>query len=222
MPKSEPTTTVNQIQMVIWGSEADDEPLRERAHRRELRVRRHVVVGAPVAEDGDQHDQHDGNASGEGVGEERAPERGPGLQAHEEADDRGDDEDPAAWSTLFGSTPERAGGESERREDGEGEDRQAERPADGSRSLAGLGQLPSEPGAEDHDEPRDADEGAPPAGRLAEEQGRPALQLSHEPQQRHGEGDDGRHQDQLAGAHGFFVAHGASSSGHGKREGEYT
>ena len=85
-PRRVPTSMVFAIQMVIWGEQADPEPSAQGPRALELRGRvrgEDVVVGAPIAEDRDEHDEGHRYAGGQGVGEERAAQLRPGLPGEE-------------------------------------------------------------------------------------------------------------------------------------------
>ena len=150
---------------------------------------------APVATDGRERHEYDGDPGRESVGEQGAAQGGPGIDADHGPEDRGhreDAHDPQAALLLL----EQGGQEVQ------GEDHH-ERPAAETEHARRLhaggttGQLQREPRAEHGNEPGDAHEGGVAPGGTAEERVRPTLELSPYAQHGHREGDRRGNQDEL-------------------------
>ncbi len=189
------------------GQQADQQPLGDRVHPRHAR-RSHVVVSAPAAEDRDEHDDHHGHAGGQAVGQEHPSQSRPGAVGDDRADDAEDDEQREGTEALRRQA-ELHRPEAQRRHQGEAEDGIADGRPHGGGGQTRTGQLQAEVDAEDRHQPGDADEGAPTPGRRVEQGLRPVHQLPGEAEQRDGQGDQGRNEDQLLDRD--VVGHGISS-----------
>ena len=132
--------------------------------------RRDVVVRAPVAEDGGQHHEHDRDparrsrrpaARGRARARRGRPPRGPRPRRARRL---------RAWRGSSGR-PQLSRDEPQAGRRAKARMRQAERASEAPRPLAGAGELPPEPRAEDRHQPGDPHERAPPPASLLKNRG---------------------------------------------------